>query len=332
MRFVGFRISEGNGSTSTDTATMLPATDLNSDNPSQLHPSDSEFFPTTEEVPKADPADSWDPAITYNERDRVKYDGVLYASLIDGNINNVPSVDPTKWELYGLTNYFLEVGTVISPAQTSSIFYSKEIGLFAEEYAIPQQWVATQQYVAFQDYIIYNTSTGFTYWKSIKSTPVTYDVSTTYSAGDEVFYLNGSWTSLVNGNLNITPGSDPTKWAPLSTTPNSDNGVFWAIVANAGTEEDPLVPTDGIPFLLYYIVRATNPIPVSPTHSTVYRITLGLTQQQADVTIPWFDRGDVQEFVETQLSFIEYSELTNREVRDLAKEVEALRESIPPTP
>lgn len=332
IRFKGFQLSEGNASTSANTATMLATTKLNFDNPSQLHPGVDEYFLTTEELPKADPADAWDSAETYVERDRVRYNGVLWKSIVSANINNVPDASPNFWELHGVTNYILEVGLVIVPTQTSSQYSAKEIGLFSEELAVPIQWTDTQRYTAFSDYVVYNPGTGIAYWKSIQTSPLTWDVGTSYSAGQTVHYQNSGWTSLINGNVGNTPGVNPTIWAPLSLVPGADAGAFWTEVTSVGPLDDPLIPVDGTVTLFYYIVRDTNPLTISPTHSTVLRITFGLTQQQADLTIPWFDRGDVQEFAETQLSFVTTIESNNREIRDLAREVEALRLAIPPTP
>jgi len=47
----------------------------------------------------------WDSATDYHTNGFCSYDGIIYVSLADNNLNNQPDISPTKWEEYGTGDY-----------------------------------------------------------------------------------------------------------------------------------------------------------------------------------------------------------------------------------
>lgn len=69
----------------------------------------------------------WDVLETYNTGDRIRYQDVIYSSLIDGNIGNQPDTSTTEWQNVSLLSNWIRKKTKAFIGQfVSDIFIKKE--------------------------------------------------------------------------------------------------------------------------------------------------------------------------------------------------------------
>ncbi len=52
------------------------------------------------------------------------------------------------------------------------------------------------------------------------------------------------------------------------------------------------------------------------------------TQQQSETTVPWFDNGDIEGIAEMELAVLGFVTHSNRENRELMKEIEILKRKV----
>lgn len=215
------------------------------------------------------------------------------------------SIYPSSTTFYPLTeelpvedednpgNWFLEYGLKLDPPDISTSYEAYEVGLYAKEYAVTSVWSTGVSYVQYVDFVSYNDGSSTKYYKCVLS----------------------NTSDPTNG-----PGNT-SYWIELTVTEAS----MLPLVPLPDINEDPNYGRN--PFLYYYIVRATYPLYVANTHSTIWRIKIGLSQQQASLITasPSFTVEDCIGFSEVELSFLNsITDMANAE-RELAREVESLK-------
>ncbi len=133
-----------------------------------------------------------------------------------------------------------------------------------------------------------------------------------YFAGDYVLYLGTTYQAAVD-NTNVTPVAGATWTAVVSPIYDS---VY-----------DTSMLKTGDPFLMYYVIRPDEPLTIYDTHSIVWRVRIGFTQQSAAVA-PILVESDVLGYSETQLAYISALSQEMRSNRDLLTELKAVEKKV----
>lgn len=180
---------------------------------------------------------AWSSTTTYSQGASVDYSGAIYVSLVNSNLNNIPSSSPTDWVAAGGTANYAGVwsgATAYTIGQTVS--------------------VSTSLYIALQNSTNQNPASTTGYWQLLSgSTTFTgaWSNSTAYSVGAEVSY-NGSFWIATTANTNQTPAPGSSYWVNVGTSAillaNYNAGTAYSI----GME---VVGTDGN---VYSAIAATT--------------------------------------------------------------------------
>ena len=202
-------------------------------------------------------------------------------------------------------------------------FNIREIGLYAQMFVEASQWTYAESYTAGTSYVFfgdkfYVAAANFTAIPEWSST-LAYTLNTlVHLIDDGKFYNciqattpgisppNGSYWSLIPADT-IQPG-----------TPNPG----WAIYAPPGIDpkKSLLIPY-GEPYL-YQIEIRDVPIQQNSEHTTRWVTTVEFAEATSTVIFGGFTQTDILSFTEMQLAFIETVTTQNREIRDLAVQVD----------
>lgn len=215
------------------------------------------------------------------------------------------SVDDPNWSV----TYEFKIDS----AETSAFLSIREQGLYGQNIAISSQWDPTENYTANQSYVTWAGAT----WKCITTMPgsplwvsgnATYIVNDTVTYNGSVYKLN----SLVGFNPALPPSSS-TNWTfEQAHTPQIGGKWDWFSDAVDGT-----VPF-GAPYLLMLTIR-DQALPMNNEHTIRMTETLSFGQEVSTVVFVSSDLdGGLTEVMSTT---IELQAETNRQIRDLAKQI-----------
>jgi hypothetical protein len=170
---------------------------------------------------------AWSSTTTYSQGASVDYSGSIYVSLVNSNLNHVPSSSPTDWQATGGTGSYAGVwnsGTSYTTGQTVS--------------------VSSTLYIALQNSTNENPATTTGYWQILSNASYyygTWSSSTAYPAGAEVGYNGTVWIAL-SANTNQTPGIGSSYWTAVGNSTILISAYSGATTYSAGMQ---VIGTDG---------------------------------------------------------------------------------------
>jgi hypothetical protein len=168
---------------------------------------------------------AWNPSTTYAQNEVVSHSGSGYASLTNANLNNIPGASPAQWGLLvaqgatgvnGAVGATGPVGATGATGANGATGPAGPAGLTGPTGPIGQTGTTGATGAAGPTGATGPAGpTGATGAAGAISMQGPWNGTTTYSQNEVVSHNGSGYASLVNSNLNNTPGTSPGQWGLL---------------------------------------------------------------------------------------------------------------------
>lgn len=271
--------------------------------------------------------DSYPPYLATNKYytgDRVEYLDKIYEAKNHVPTNNPPlSGSPVTlsphWKLIGQSYYSMNITLKLQGTLDGQSF--TQIALMAQEFTLPENYVPNKAYHK-NDIVVFDGN-GIKCYKYIAEDFPDWNNTYPFALSMVCHYNDKVYSSLQNNNVNNTPGAYPNYWVLWNAEPNWADFLWLLISTNEANF--PLIPVAGDnanpnPFVFYYIVRKTYPIILFQNHIILWKIKIGISQDQSEKFTPHFDSDDLG-LSETQTAFMSTICEQNQIIRNIIKSV-----------
>jgi hypothetical protein len=190
--------------------------------------------------------------VSYSAGASVDSGGIIYISLVDGNLGNTPASSPTDWQAVGGTASYAGIWS-----GTASYTIGQTVS------------VSSSLYIALQNSTNENPTTTTGYWALISGSTIFYGAysgTAVYPAGAEVSYNGSFWIAVSAVPAGNTPAPGSSYWENVGTAAILLAAYSGSVTYSIGME---VVGSDGN---VYQWINATPASGQAPPNATYWQL------------------------------------------------------------